>query len=572
MNKPRDVAANMPLVAERIAAAFARHGIREVFGQSIPSAFFLAAPDYGIRQIGYRTENAGGIMADAYARISGRITIVTAQNGPAATLLVAPLAEALKASVPILALVQEVPIGTSDKNAFQEFDHHGLFASVAKWVRRVDHPDRIEDYVDQAIVTATSGRPGPVVLLLPMDFASTRVPPPSQTRRNSYGNFPLDRVGPDPDVVARAAELLREAKRPLIVAGGGVHLSGACEVLARLQETQGIPVATTLMGKGSVDETHPLSLGVIGFAMSEGSRTRYMRDFVRSADVILLVGNRTNQNGTDGWTLFPEGADLIHIDVDPQEIGRNYEAIRIPSDARLALQALLDRMQADNAQPGRRARLEEELRPLKAKGQAEVERMAALGGLRPEALLQVLDRALTPDDIVVADASYSSVWVGNNLTARKPGQRFLTPRGLAGLGWGLPFALGAKLARPDARVVAIVGDGGFGHCWSELETARRVGISITVIVLNNAILGYQKHGEFARFGRCTEAVDFKPVDHAAIARACGCGGATVSTVEEFEQAFGAAFGAEGTTVIDAMVPENAYPPINLFQGKLEKFL
>ena len=157
-------------VALRVAEAFARHGVRIAFGQSLPSAFHLAAPHVGIQQTVYRQENAGGAMADGYARISGKVGVVTAQNGPAATLLVAPLAEALKASIPIVALVQEVTRQTTDKNAFQELDHVRMFDAVAKWVRRVDRADRVDDYVDMAFTAAASGRPGPAVLLVPNDL------------------------------------------------------------------------------------------------------------------------------------------------------------------------------------------------------------------------------------------------------------------------------------------------------------------------------------------------------------------------------------------------------------------
>lgn len=146
-------------VADRIAEAFSRHGVSVVFGQSIPTAFHLAAPHHGIRQAAYRAENAGGIMADGYARIANRVSVVTAQNGPAATLLVPPLAEALKASVPVVALVQDVPAAQADKNAFQEFDHVRLFDAVAKWVRRIERPERVDDYVDMAFTAAASGRP-----------------------------------------------------------------------------------------------------------------------------------------------------------------------------------------------------------------------------------------------------------------------------------------------------------------------------------------------------------------------------------------------------------------------------
>lgn len=336
---PAATAAANATVALRLAEAFARHGVTTTFGQSLPSAFHLAAPHAGISQTVYRQENMGGTMADGYARISRKVGVVTAQNGPAATLLVPPLAEALKASIPVIALVQEVTRDSVDKNAFQELDHIKLFEGVAKFVRRIDRADRVEDYVDMAFTAATSGRPGPAVLLLPADLLLEKAAAVSQ-RRAVLGTFPLDRTLADPARIEEAAALLAKAERPLIIAGGGVHISDAAPELAALQQDGHLPVATTFMGKGSVDETHPLSLGVVGNTMGRGARTHELKPMVTEADVVLLVGNRTNQNGTDSWTLYPRGARYIHIDPDPSEIGRNYEALRLTGDAKLTLAAL----------------------------------------------------------------------------------------------------------------------------------------------------------------------------------------------------------------------------------------
>jgi acetolactate synthase-1/2/3 large subunit len=559
------------IVAEALAAALARHGIDAVFGQSIPSQLHLAAPQYGIRQIAYRTENAGAVMADGYARIAGRIGVVTAQNGPAATLLVAGLAEALKASVPVLALVQDVALANFDKNAFQDLDHLDLFRGVAKWLRRVHTADRIDDYVDMAITAATCGRPGPAVLLLPHDLLGAAAMP-GAPRDARLGTYPLDRPAADAAAVREAARLLSRARAPLVVAGGGVHLSGAAQVLAALQERAGLPVATTTMGKGAVDETHPLSIGVIGYFMGPNGLTRYQRPLVEEADVVLLIGTRTNQNGTDSWKLLPRSARFIHLDLDGEEIGRTYEALRLQGDAKATLEGLLEALETEDLGKRTKGRKSLEARIAGGKTRHREEARAVLASterpVRPERLMADLDRILTPDDIVVADASYSSIWIANYLTARRPGQRFITPRGIAGIGWGLPLALGAKLARPHARVFAFAGDGGFAHVWPELETARRMEIAVVMTVLNNQILGYQKHAEDALYGDHTLAVDFTPVDHAAIARACGLKGIRIEDPKDYAQALAEAAVSEATTLIDVVTDPDAYPPITVFEGRL----
>lgn len=558
-------------VAHRIAASLKRHGVSVIFGQSLPSLVHLASKEFGIRQVAYRQENTGGYMADGYARLSGKVGVVTAQNGPAAALLVAPLAEALKASIPMVALVQDVSRDQTDRNAFQELDHESMFRPVTKWVRRVIQASRIDDYVDMAFTAATSGRPGPVVLMLPSDLLLESAPAPKLTvRRQSLGSYPLDRHAPSTDLLREAARLIAQAERPVIIAGGGVHSSDASAQLSRLQDVGHLPVATTVMGKGSVDEMHPLSMGVASYFMGHNGSTRFMRPLVAEADVVVLVGNRTNQNGTDSWQLYPSNAIYIHIDIDPQEIGRNYEAMRLVGDAQLTLENLsneLEKLNLDKRKQARQA-LEATIRSGKASHETEVADLinSNQSPLRPERIMREIDKRLTDNSVVVADASYSSIWIANYISAKRVGARFLTPRGLAGLGWGLPMAIGAQVAKPDAPVFCVVGDGGFAHAWAELETAVRMKTRVILVVLNNGILGYQKHAENIKFGAFTDACHFVPVDHAAIARAVGAKGFRVEDVSQLGSALDEALKSDTITVIDVVTDPNAFPPVTWYEA------
>lgn len=558
-------------VAHRIAASLKRHGVSVVFGQSLPSMVHLAGKEFGIRQIAYRQENTGGYMADGYARMSGKVGVVTAQNGPAAALLVAPLAEALKASIPIVALVQDVSRDQTDRNAFQELDHESMFRPVTKWVRRVIHASRIDDYVDMAFTAATSGRPGPAVLMLPADLLLEPSPPVKLTpRTSSLGTYPLDRQAPDSEILHQAAEMIANAERPVVIAGGGVHSSGAASELARLQEIAHLPIATTVMGKGATNEQHPLSMGVASYFMGHNGSTRFMRSLITEADVVILVGNRTNQNGTDSWQLYPSGARYIHIDIDPQEIGRNYDALRLVGDALLTLKKLTDELEKINLVRRQQARASIEKTIAQAKASHEAEVADLVGSdqspVRPERVMREIDRRLTDDSVVVADASYSSIWIANYMVSKKVGARFLTPRGLAGLGWGLPMAMGAKTAKSDSTVFCVVGDGGFAHAWAELETAVRMKIKLVLIVLNNGILGYQKHAENIKFGNFTDACEFVPVDHAAIARAVGANGIRVEDAAKLGAALDEAVKSECMTVIDVITDPNAFPPVTWYEA------
>lgn len=561
-------------VAQAIARALQRHGVEVIFGQSLPSAVILAAEAIGIRQIAYRQENMGGAMADGYARISGRVAVVAAQNGPAATLLVPPLAEALKASIPIVALVQEVERHQVDKNAFQELDHIALFASCAKWTRRLSGADRVDDYVDAAFVAAASGRPGPVVLLLPADLLREPATAPAVARSASYGTFPLDRTCPAQADIEAAARMLAEARYPVVMAGGGALSRGAPAALARLQDVAALPVFTTNMGKGAVDEHHPLSCGVLGALVGPASLGRHTRSLLAEADLILQVGTRNNQNGTDSWRLVPSGARVVQVDLDPQEIGRNYEAVRLVGEAAETLGALADALGEQNLTKREKARGDLETRIAAAWRDFDAARALLVrhntSPIRPERVMAELQTLLTPETIVVADASYSSMWIVGQLRGLAPGMRFLTPRGLAGLGWGLPLAMGAKVAQPGARVVALVGDGGFAHSWAELETMVRMGVAVTVIVLNNGILGYQKDAETVKFGTYTTACHFAPVDHAAIARACGCVGMRVETPAEILPSLREALSSDRPTLIEVTTDPGAHPAISLYDGTLDK--
>ena len=554
-------------VAERIAASLKRHGVRYLFGQSNPPGVTLAANRLGIPQIGFRQENSGTYMADGFARASRTIPVVTAQNGPAATLLVPGLAECLTASIPIVALVQDVAIINQDRNAFQELDQVALFQGVAKWIKRIPCQERVEDFVDMAFAAAGSGRPGPAVLLCPQDLLATKATSPNIHRNANLGQYPLDRVIANPEKIEQAAQWLAEAKRPIIYAGGGVIGSGAEQELRALQEAAHLPVATSTMGKGSVDESHPLSIGVIGYYMATRGMAKFSRPLIEQADVILLIGNRTNQNGTDSWSLLPRNARYIHLDIDPIEIGRNYEALRLLGDAKVSLSALLEnitrkdlsRRQAD------RAEIEHSIAQSRVKHQEEIHDVTTSDAqpVRPERIMAELEKVLTPTATIVADASFSSIWICNFLRADGE-RRFITPRGQAGLGWGFPMAMGAKLAEPGRDVFCVVGDGGFAHVWSELETAKRESIKVIVLVMNNGILGYQLHAEDASLGTHTNVCEFSAVDHAAIAQACGIEGIRVERPEQLPAALARAMQCETSVVIDCMISPDAMPPVTIF--------
>lgn len=552
--------------AERFAHALKRNGVEYIFGQSNPSAITLACHDLGIKQIGYRQENAGTYMAQGYAMSTGKVPVVAAQNGPAATLIVPGLAECLMAAHPIVALVQDVPMNLLGKNAFQELDHEKLFLGVSKWVKKLLSRDRIEDYVDMAFTVAASGRPGPAVLLCPMDLINDLTQYETiLSRKTNLGNYPLDRTVANPLAIQTAVELLANANNPFIYAGGGVNGSGASEELREIQEKCSVPVGTTMMGKGAVDELHPLSMGTMGQIMGKRGNAKFLTPLIKKADVILLVGSRTNQNGTDSWTLLPKEAKYIHVDIDPQEIGRNYESLRLTGDAKLTLAALGKALlkQDLSKRIASRKNIEEIIAKARLSHIEEAKDVTLSNALpvKIERFMFKLEKHLDKNHILVADASFSSIWLANYIKAIG-NRKFLFSRGLAGLGSGLPMAMGAKIGNPDKKVFCLTGDGGFGHVWSELETCKRHGIDIVLVVINNKSLRFQAFAEMLRCkGRYTDACDLTSVDHAAVAKACGVKGIRVEKVEEIDTAIRTAMEADGCTVIDLIADANSVPPL-----------
>ncbi len=556
---------------DRIAHALKRHGVELFFGQSNPPGLATACEKIGIRQIGYRAENTGSYMPSAYAMCSGKVPVLMSQNGAAAALCVAGLSECLNASYPCVALVQDIYIEYDDKNAFQEINLTNMFAPVTKWVRRVLCQERIEDYIDMAFVEAASGRPGPVVLLLPTGLIQDMEPHPVNPYRKATNiHFPLDRSLADPAMIELAADKLAAAKAPFIYAGGGVISSGAAELRA-IQRDCAIPVATTTMGKGSVDETDPLTMGPIGYYMGHRGQTRFMRPMVEQADLILLVGNRTNQNGTDMWKCLPYDAEYIHIDVDPLEISRNYESLRLCGDAKLTLAALHEALQKRDLRKRFAAKdaVAAQIAEAKAAHRQDIQDVTCCreSPIRVERFLQAVEKHLEPDHIIVSDASFSSIWLANYIPATAQ-RKFVFPRGMAGIGWGLPLAIGAKAAAPDRKVFCLAGDGGFAHAWTEIETLKREHLPMVVAVINNEILGYQKYNEQAIFGESSTAVELTAVNHAKLAEACGVKGIRIERESEIEAALEAAFALNEPVIVDFVAEPGCIPPLP-YMEKLE---
>ena len=532
-----------------LATLLAEHGVRHVFG--VPGGQTLALYDGLLDQAGLahvltRDERSAAYAADGYARVTGQAGVCDATVGPGAAKLPSGLSESLGASVPVVALVSDLPARLAPHRyrgaASQALDQAGLLAPVTKWQATVPTAGVLPALVRQAFRVAVTGRPGPVALFLPQDVLDGPVageePLPGDPR---FGRFPPFRPVPDQADLAAAAAVLRAAERPFILAGGGVQLSGAGPALTALAERAGAAVGTTLSGKGAIAEDHPLSVGVTGSMGTTAAAAA-----LGEADVVLLAGCKAGSGATYGWTLPRGDQAVIQLDIDPAELGRALPlAAALLGDARAGLNALLtaldlarDSGQARGSEargsdedgtstPGRAA-WRDRLAGLTAAWRAtrDTERASGASPIAPQRVLAGLEAALGPDDVLICDASLASGWGGVYLEQRLPGRRVLCPRGQAGLGYALPAAIGVATA--GHRTVVLTGDGALGYAVGELATVAELGLPVTVVVLNNRSLGWIRWYRRITFGRGWEDDDFADVAFSEIARGFGLHAARVS--------------------------------------------
>jgi acetolactate synthase I/II/III large subunit len=516
--------------------------------------FYDALSQLGMRHFLINDERCGAFAAEAYARVTNRPGICDGTLGPGATNLVTGLIEALNAGTPMIAFAGDTNRAHSWKNMTQECRQVEILRPAVKELIRVEQTSRVPELLRRAFAVATSGRPGPVLLDVPEDvchgehdFAAEDFAIDPTTLR-----APSRRIRPDRTDIASAAALLARAKRPLILAGGGIHLSAGYAALLALAAAQSIPVAHTMSGKGGIACTHALSAGLFG------RYSRISNELIEASDCLLVVGCKLGEIATKRYALPSRSIPLIHLEIVAEEIGRCRPAeVALWGDARAGLEDLTQAL-ADDGRHARAAR---------ADYVAEIPtRMAAWrdeaaprldSGERPihmARLCRELNQALPADSILVADGGFAGHWTGLLYDTKSPGRHFIPDRGLASIGYGLPGGIGAALAAPAAPVVAITGDGGFNMMLGELETARRAGIGLTIVVVNNAASGYVKALQHAMFRGRYQSSDLVEMDYAAIARAMGCNGIRVEDPDRLGAALAVGL-AERTrpTILDIVV-------------------
>lgn len=538
--------------ARFLAETFKGYGVTHVFFvEAILRKTMVELEALGIRRILTHSEKAAAYMADGYARATRKPGICMAQSVGAAN-LASGLQDPYLGSSPVIAFTGKKPPLWQNRNSYQEVDHNPLFAAVTKYNVTVDTADQLPLYVRQAFREATSGRPRPVHLDIAGGYMGAGI-------ESAEGNFPLlveerftrmpaFRPEPEGDALAHAVELLRTAERPVIVAGGGARSSGAGPEIAALAEKLSIPVATSLDGKDTLADPHPLKVGIVG------SYSRWCANrLVAEADLVLYIGSGTGDQVTNDWTIPRMGTAVIQIDIDPSELGRSYpNRVSLQGDAKATLRRMLGLIGQPRENPawvGRCRQLvtdwEKEMEPL-CRSEAVP--------IRTERLCREIGDAFPADGILVADTGWAGIWTGALVNFRAQGQSYI--RAAGSLGWAFPAALGAKCGTPERPVVCFTGDGGFYYHLTELETASRCGINVVTVVNNNQHLRQCVDGIHAAYGsrpgNPDEQCKFTKTDFARLAEEMGCVGIRVEKPGEIAAAFKEALSLNRPVVVDVV--------------------
>jgi acetolactate synthase I/II/III large subunit len=545
-----------------LCRALLEEGVEILFGYpgGAIMPFYHALPDYpGLRHVLVRHEQAAAHAADGYARASGGPGICVATSGPGATNLVTGLATAHMDSTPVVAITGQVPRSMMGRDAFQETDIIGITQPITKHNVLVEDASELAAAVHQAFEIACEGRPGPVLIDVPKDVQVQKAewheragvtreagrwaaPRPAHSRGAAHP--PASRVTP----TAAAADLIAQAQRPLIMVGHGVILSGAYTELRALAERTGIPVITTLLGISAFPESHPLHLGMPGMHGEV-----HVNRAIQQADLIIGVGLRFDDRVTGNLAGFARQAQVIHIDLDRSEIGKNVPAtVALVGDAREILCALLDRVASRNCESWQ-AQIAGFVRP-------RVESFR--GGLTPEGILGAIDQASGGRCTVVSDVGQHQMWVAKLFPYQRPNTH-ITSGGLGTMGFAVPAAMGVALARPEEAVWAISGDGGFQMNMQEIATMVQEGIAVKMAVFNNGYLGMVRQWQQFFHGRRYSATPIWSPDYVRLAEAYGIPGRRIESGDAVEAAVQDALSRPGPVLLEFAIEQeaNVFPMI-----------
>ena len=560
------------LISHQLVKYLEARGVEHVFGLCGHTniAVLAAMEKSRIKFVNVRHEQIAAHMADGYARAKKRPAVVLSHLGPGLTNAATGVANAALDSIPMIVIAGDVPTHYHGKHPHQEVNAHAdasqyeIYRPFVKRAWRVDQPHLFPEIIEKAFALAESGRPGPVLVDVPMDIFSKEIDV-ALFDRLRHNTKAVVKPSLDDEAAAVIVKKLTEAKRPVLYVGGGILLADAATELRELVDHLQIPVAHTLMGKGALPDDHPFVLGMTGFW-----GTKFINDQCRGADWILALGTRFSEADCSSWEReytfnFPP-TKLIQIDIDPTEIGRNYPVeIGAVADLKSAL-TVLNRVARKQVPDGiRRPALASEIAAVRAAFVESNRKHVASDAypMRPERILAEVRATLPRDALITTDVGWNKNGVGQQFPILEAGTIF-TPGGYATMGFGAPAALGAKIARPDRVVIALVGDGGFGQNPALLATAYEEDIAVVWVIMNNYAFGTIAGLEKAHYGTTYGTVfekggkPYSP-DYAGIAKAYGIDGVRVNSAAEFAPALERAIKADKPFVIDVCMQNEPVP-------------
>ncbi len=526
--------------AQAMVKCLEEEKVQVVFGY--PGAaicpFYDELSHSSIRHILVRHEQCAGHAASGYARIKGEVGVCIATSGPGALNLITAIATAYMDSIPMVVLTGQVSSELLGRDVFQEADITGSAEPFVKHSYLVKNAQELPLVFKKAFYLASTGRPGPVLIDVPVDVQQTKIKYayPESVEMRSY----KPSIQGHPMQIKRVVEALAKSERPLICAGGGVFPSGAQEELVKLAESLRIPVVTTMMGIGAIPSAHPLYMGMIGTHGVKSANTA-----MHESDLLILIGARVGDRAVVSPSLLSKRTKIVHIDIDPAEIGKNVTThIPLVGDAKIILSQLLEQL------------------PPVADYTSWTQRLAALrpgrqdavsGAIDPKAFMRELSAQCDDDAVVVADVGQNQIWTANHFAIRKG--RFLTSGGMGTMGYSIPAAVGAKLADPSRQVIAVCGDGSFQMQMMELATMCQHDVPVKIVVMRNGALGMVRELQKKSYGDNLVAVslDGSP-DFVRLAQAYGIPARRVERMEDTGEAIAALLAADTPYLLECVVP------------------
>ncbi len=549
--------------ARVMAALLEAYGVTHIF--KVPAVLRRTMVELeehtDIKRLHVHSEKSAAYMADGYARATGRPGICMAQVIGALN-IAAGLRDAYLAHSPVIAFTGGRDPSSKFRKVYQEVDDVPAFEPVTKFNATVDSAERFPDMVRQAFRVATSGCPGPVHLQFRGNEGQVDSEPCAfdDMAEELFKSVPAFRPSPELTAVRQALALLQEAKKPVIVAGGGVRASGAAMELVALAEKLAIPVVTSLNGKDTIPGTHPLSIGVVGTYSREAANQT-----VLESNLVCFIGTETGGMTTHFWQIPEVGVDAIQIDIEPENLGRNYPVkVAIQGDAKTTLKLMLENLDTDTA--GQRDPWIERTTEIKRQWRDKFETLLTSDALpmRPERLCKELTDHLPEDAFVVVDTGHAGMWMGGMFDLRSNTQNYV--RSAGHLGWAFPASLGVKCGLPDRPVICFTGDAGFWYHIGEIETAVRWNINAVILVNNNSSGNQSKRGFDRVYGgeqtdQARELWTFTRVNFARIAEEMGAVGIRVENPAELAGALHKAFSLNKPVVLDVVTDIDALAPI-----------